>query len=297
MYRYYDKDKYQVMNHYFDSIYEFIDYIDNTPTSRGFSNSELHSFRTNRSEWYGTSSFEEAKHLATYGYNEDFDKFVDLKLQLEKYIKVSSTRAKQYNYYIGYAPDTKAYLEGNPLSMLNRINPARKQVDIYFNTSMSCATSTSQIRNRGVIALCVVEALERLGFAVNLNIVTVSSSGSQVLYADFRLKGTNERLNIRKLYFPMCHNSWLRRLEFRLTEVTPDISSSWTWGYGTPGDEGLLRSIIDLKPNDIVISQPREMGISGENIMDDANNMFEHINKSRNTQDFELPNLQKVKTR
>ena len=33
MYRYYKKDEFDVMKYYFDSITEFIDYLDNTPTN------------------------------------------------------------------------------------------------------------------------------------------------------------------------------------------------------------------------------------------------------------------------
>ena len=91
----------------------------------------------------------------------------------------------------------------------------------------------------------------------------------------------------------MCHPSFLRRLAFRLLEVTPDVKRSWNSGYGTPGSEALVREIIDLKENDIVISQPSVMGIRGYDLIDDANSMYDVINKKTKIEDFELQKIKK----
>lgn len=294
MYKYFKKNGWDVMQYNFDSISEFISYIDKAPISNGFKGATLDS-EASDSSFYRTKNLQEAKELAKYGYHENFDKFLELKVQLEKYIKLSTQKTKQFNYYIGYVPDVKAYLEGNPLSMLNKINPPRKQIDIYFNSANLGGVGSSQIFNRGVITLSLVEVLEKLGFSVNLNIFTMSSCGSQVHYAVFKLKDANERLNIQKLFFPMCHPSWFRRLCFKLKEVTPDITSSWTGGYGRTCEESIIREVIDLKPNDIVICRPDEMRVYGDDLVSDADNMFEHINRNRETKDFELPNLEKVR--
>lgn len=293
MYKYYKKNDWNVMYYYFDSISEFISYIDKTPISDGFKGHSLDS-EAKDSGWYRTSNMEEAKQLAKYGYHENFDKFLELKVKLEKYIKISTQKSKQFNYYIGYVPDVKAYLECNPLSMLNKINPPRKQIDIYYNSANLGGVDSDQIFNRGVITLSIVEILEKLGFSVNLNIFTMSSCGDQVHYAVFKLKDANERLNIQKLFFPMCHPSWFRRLVFKLKEVTPDIISSWTDGYGRTCDESIIREVIDLKPNDIVICRPDEMGVRGYDIIDDANAMFDYINKFT-SEDVELEHVKRLR--
>lgn len=294
MYKYYKKNDWNIMNYYFESITEFIDYIDNAQISNAFRDETLSSESRDYS-WYRTNNLQEAKELAKYGYSENFDRFLELKDKFEKYIKLSSIKAKQFNYYIGYAPDVKAYLEGNPLSMLNKKNPRKKQIDIYYNASNLSSVSFSQIFNRGVITLSLAENLEKLGFNVNLNIFTMSSCGNQIHYSVFKLKDTKERLNMQKLFFPMCHPSWLRRLVFKLREVTPDITRRWTDGYGETCEEKIIREVLELKSNDIVICTPNEMGVYGYDLIEDANNMFDYINSNRNTEDFELPNLQKVK--
>ena len=293
MYRYYEKNNYRVMQYDFDSITEFLDYIDNAPLSRSFRGSELSS-ETGNYSFTQTRSLDEAKELCKFGYHEDFEKLVELKCSLEKYIKMSRSKAKQYNYYVGYAPDVKAYLEGNPLSLFNKEYPKRKHIDIYYNSAILGHVSTQEIFNRGAITLCLVEILESMGFRVDLNVFTMSGEDGQIHYAKFNLKKNNERLNIQKLYFPLCHPSFLRRLVFKLREVTPDISREWPNSYGRTCDDFTIRKIIDLKENDIVICQPEEMGVKGNNIIDDANAMFDYINRF-NLKDVELDHIEREK--
>lgn len=279
MYRYYRKGQSNVMEYDFDSITEFIDYLDNTPTNTDIWGCIDLASITGDYAFCKTRSLQEAKDFCKFGFHEDFDKLVELKSTLEKYIKMSSKKNKQYNFYVGYTPDVKAYLEGNPLSMLNKQNPKRKHIDIYYNSAIMVGVSTNKIFNRGAITLCLVEILENMGFNVGFNIFTMSKCNGQVHYAKFNLKRKGERLNVQKLFFPLCNPSFLRRLIFRLREETPDITYGWTDGYGIPADDYTMRKIIDLKDNDIVICQPDEMGVRGYNIIDDANAMFDYINR------------------
>lgn len=294
MYKYYKKDKYEIMQYEFDSIAEFIDYLDTAPIKKDvWGNHNLASEYRD----YGfckTHSLEEAKKICKFGYHEDFDRLVELKYTLEKYIKMSEKKSKQYNYYVGYAPDVKAYLEGNPLSMFNRENQERKHIDIYFNSSILAGVSSNQIYNRGVIALCLVEILENMGFCVDLNIFTMTSKYDEIHYAKFNLKKSGERLNIQKLYFPLCHPSFLRRLVFRLMEQTPDITREWINGYGSTCDDYTIRKVLDLNENDIVICQPDEMDVQGYDIIDDANAMFDYIDKFTN-EDIKLEHIKRLR--
>ena len=293
MYKYYSKNSKNVMQYDFDSITEFLDYIDTAPLSDSFCGHSLSS-ETGDYSFTETRTLGQAKEYCKYGYHKDFEKLVELKYSLEKYIKMNRTNGKQYNYYVGYAPDVKAYLEGNPLSMFNRQDPQRKHIDIYYNSAILGHVSTSEIFNRGAVTLCLVEILENMGFSVDLNVFTMSSEGSQIHYAKFNLKKNSERLNIQKLFFPLCHPSFLRRLVFKLREVTPDISSSWPHSYGRTCDDYTIRKVIDLKENDIVICQPEEMGVRGNSIIDDANAMFDYINRF-NLKDVELEHIEREK--
>lgn len=280
MYKYYKKDNFNIMEYDFDSITEFINYLDNNKTSKSFEGEYLASYNE-KYEFTKTSSFEEAEKLCKSGYHEEYDKLIELKLKLEKYIRLSRKNEKQFNDYIGYAPDVKAYLEGNPMNMLNKKREHKKRVNIYYNSAVLGDITNSQILNRGVITLNIVEALEKLNYSVNLNIFTMSEEKNQIHYAKFNLKRENERLNIQKLYFPMCHPSFQRRLVFRLREETSDISKDWINGYGRTSNEKTIRKILDLNEDDIIICRPEEMNVYGDNIIEDADNAFNHINKQK----------------
>lgn len=279
MYKYYKKDDYDIMEYDFDSIAEFLDYIENAPINSGVWGYRNLSSETGDYDFCKTQSLEEAKELCKYGYHDNFEKLVELKNTLEKYIKLSRKKSKQYNFYVGYAPDVKAYLEGNPLSMLNRQYPKRQHIDIYFNAANLAMASSNKIFNRGAITLSIVEILENMGFSVGLNVFTMSSEYNQIHYVKLNLKKSGERLNIQKLFFPFSHPSFFRRLVFRLMEQTPDITSAWTSGYGRTCDDYTIRKVISLAENDIVICRPEEMGVQGYDIIDDANSMFDYINK------------------
>lgn len=282
------------MEYDFDSITEFIDYLDNTPTNLNVWNGRELASETGNYYFCKTHSLQEAKDFCKFGFHENFDKLVELKSTLEKYIKMSNRKNKQYNFYVGYVPDVKAYLEGNPLSMLNKQNPKRKHIDIYYNSAILGDVSTNEIFNRGAITLCLVEILENMGFSVGLNVFTMSECNDQIHYAKFNLKQSGEKLNVQKLFFPLCNPSFLRRLVFRLREETSDITYDWTYGYGRTSDDYTVRKIIDLKDNDIVICQPEELGIKGYDIVDDANAMFDYIARFT-SDDVELEHVKRLR--
>lgn len=294
MYKYYKKDGYYIMEYEFDSITEFLEYINITPINSEVWDSRDLKSETVKYDWCKTRSLDEAKKLCKYGYHEDFEKLTELKITLEKYIKMSRKNYKQHNFYVGYAPDVKAYLEGNPLSMFYKQIPKRKHLDIYYNSAILGGVSSDKIYNRGAITLNLVEILENMGFSVGLKFFTMSECNSQIHYAKFNLKRDDEKLNVQKLYFPLCHPSFLRRLVFRLREETPDITKPWTNGYGYTCNDYTIREILDLKENDIVICSPDEMGVQGYDIVDDANAMFDYISRFTN-ETVELEHIKRLR--
>lgn len=278
------------MYYEFESLSEYLDTLQEGTINRN-SFSRLSS-ETGSFSFTETNSYEEAVELCKYGYHQDFEKLIQLKSQLEKYIKLDQKKKQQFNNYVGYVPDVKAYLEGNPLSMIDQIRPKRQKVDIYLNASYASYTKKEQIYNRGAIVLSLIEILENKGYNVDFHLVEVDQEYSQVLYANWILKKENERLNLQKLYFPLCHPAWLRRLSFRLEEITPDISSAWSDGYGRPADVSLMREVIPIQENDIVLPQPSKIGIKGQDIVEDANTFFQYVEKHAK-KDFAFQKIKK----
>ncbi len=292
MYKYYKKNEYDVMEYDFNSIVEFLNYLDNGIVNYKVFYDELAS-KSNDYNFFHTHSYEEAYDLCKFGYHKDFDDFVDVKRNLEKHIKMKEVLPKQFNDYIGYVPDVKAYIEGSPLSMFNKKTVKKEHIDIYFNIANPWFISQKQIYNKGVVTLSIIEKLERMGFSVGLNLFEMSSDGYQIMYSQYKLKKEQERLNIQKLYFPMCHPSFLRRLIFRLVEITPDISSDWKNGYGRPSDKKMIKEFLNLGDKDIIIGSSDEMNVNGIDIVEDANKMFEYINKEVKDKSFHLEKIKK----
>ncbi len=290
MYKRYPKNGYDVMYFRFDSLTEYLAYLNETPIQRVFSSNPYSV--SGEYSFTNTRSFEEAVQLCKFGYHDNFEKLVELKIKLEKFVKLASNKTRQFNDYIGYVPDVKAFLEGSPLSMLNKVNPLRRKIDIYLNTSYYGGTSYPAIFNRGAITLSVVEILEKLGYSVDLHLFEMSTVGRELHFSEFILKTENERVNMQKLYFPLCHPSWIRRLNFRLIETTPNISSDWTSGYGKPSDFETIKKIITLRNNDILLPTIDELGVEGQDIIEDTNDVFDYINNSSN-KDF---TLERIKT-
>lgn len=294
MYKCYDKNGKKVMHHEFHSLSEYIDYLSHAKKNPTFTGTAS---ETGTLEFTDTNSFDETIKLAKYGYHENFDKMMELKMKLDKYLKLSNNRSKQYNYYVGYAPDVKSYLEGSPLSMLNRNRVARRKIDLYVQCACASITSKESVYNRGIIILSLIQVLETLGYNVDLHLFSLSSDCyySAYLYCDFLLKKENERVNPQKLYFPLCHPSWLRRLEFKLTECTPDITNDWASGYGYPCDMYEIRRFLNLKENDIVIPESRLLGVEGYDLIDDINSVFSFINRSDTPEDLILDKVERVR--
>ena len=164
------------MEYDFDSLTEFLNYIDNASISDSFRGKKLAS-EDNDYGFTNTSSLQEAKDYCRYGYHEDFDKLVELKFSLEKYIKMQNTRGQQYNYYVGYAPDVKAYLEGNPLSMFDRQNPKNPLTQI--NIGMGYNRLKRQVE-RFKKATSNLTVPSEYGFQVNVQYILYQREQKQI---------------------------------------------------------------------------------------------------------------------
>ena len=271
-----------VFEHQFYSIAEFLKYLENTPTSSTFQQRESLSSFSSSYDFTGTNSYEEAVKLIKYGYNENFNQFLNYKSKIDKYLQQSKISTKLFNDYIGHVPDVKAYLEGNPLSMLNKCGPKRNKINIYYNCGYACITTIEQVFNFGVLTLALVDALEKLNYNVDLHIFELSHYYKEIFFANYIFKKENERANIKKLYFVLCHPSFLRRLGFRLMEVTEGLSSEWTYAYGKVCGVSYIKDMFNLEENNIIITDPDEMGVKGNNLITDANNFFTQIETQSN---------------
>lgn len=272
-----------VLHFSFSSLSEYLDYLEQAPVARAFEDAQVS--KQDYDEFTGSKSLEEAVRMCRYGYHERFEKFFALDDEIMRALDMSFDAIRPYNDYVGFAPDVKAYLEGSPLTMINKPNPPRKHVSVYMNTSYDSSATTGQIFHRGAAVLSAIKILEMLRYAVDLHVFEMSycdmGDGTvEVHFSEFALKEAGERVNVQKLFFPLCHPSWIRRLNFRLIETTPDISYQWAGTYGYPCSVRLVRKVLDLDERTcVLIPTFDDLPIEGEDIIEDAQKVFGAFNR------------------
>ena len=120
MYRYYEKDGYEIMYYRFDSVTEYIDYLTTTTINkRKFPNPK--SISGNYS-FCKTKSFEEALELMKYGYHEDFEKLMELKITLEKYIKLTNKRSNQVEHSAAHTVHVLLFFPAGTILLIDGIS-------------------------------------------------------------------------------------------------------------------------------------------------------------------------------
>lgn len=228
----------------FNSIADFKEYIDNTPTNKVFEGSNLSSKRQGYSTYSFTKtySFEEAEGLLKHGWNEKA-KLLEQRLQAVKNQIEPSQKDRAFYDVQGFQCSVPRYLQGIPTSMIAKKKVMEKQKVITLNKSVSYSANvnSNEIVEESVKALQIVKKLEAQGYSVNLNVIMGSANYPTKLFAKIRIKSANERLNVAKTAFPLVHPSMLRRMLFRFIEVCPDTTNPYKYGYGLPADNDELR--------------------------------------------------------
>ena len=288
----------KVLEHDFQSMNEFLDYILTQPiNTEVFHPSMLESARTdfNFVKFSKTKTFEEAVNLCRFGYFENFDKFYRDKVMLQPRFTNDGIGSRLSNDYVGFYPDIKAFMDGNPLNMVNNVLIPKGKISIYYCVGISGASNEKVMYNRGVITLNIIEYFERMGYSVDLNFFDLTNDSyfiqKQYLLIKFVLKKVSERVNPQLLYFPMCHPAFSRRLVFRLIEQTPHLSQYYSDSYGYHCTLDEMQEIIGADDKTIIIGWAQDMKIEGEDLIDDAEAMLKVIGERNLQKTLKLPKI------
>lgn len=260
----------------FESLEDYLAYLEKAPVGEVFEEgaaSELGS-----AAFTGTASLAEALDLARFGWHEGFSRLVGMVERIRRALDLNLEPRRTFHDYVGFAPDVKAYLEGTPTAMLNQPPRERRKVIVYMNTTFDGSAADERIYHRGAAVLAAVEALEVMGLAVDLRLFEMSYLEQEVHFSEFCLKRVDERANLQKLHFPLCHPSWVRRLNFRLIETSPGMTVGWAGAYGIPAEAQLMRTVLRLDDDAILIPTIGELGIEGVDAIEDARRLFDTMN-------------------
>lgn len=232
------------------------------------------------------------------GYNVGFKNFLEANKRLQ-----SGIIEYQQDYRV-----KRSMFAGAPVAHLVAANvPACRVVmepthgleirNVYYNLSYSHKTTPEQIRNRGLATLYLIQALEAKGVIVNFRAFELSESDdeNEIFHLSIDLKKSGETaLNIQKCYYPMVAKEFLRRVLFRCMESSEVTEPDWGIGYGTSLDQEGCREFFNARKNDIVISRPKDLMITGDNIYKDTLNMIESLNLES---EFNIKQLKKLSKR
>lgn len=256
-YRTYWKGENLVRRFTFDSLEDYLAYLEDAQVQDAFAGgaaSELGS-----AEFTGTDSLQQAIELARYGWHEGFGKLVHLTETVKRAMDYSPQVHSTFHDYVGFAPDVKAYMEGSPLSMINAPVVQKPHISVYMNTSIDGFVDEADVYRRGAAVLAIAEVVEACGIMVDLHLFEMSFIDKDVMLAEFAVKARDERVNLAKLHFPLCHPSWIRRLNFRLIETMPNVTQAWAGSYGIPAERRMMESVLELAEGDVLVPTLDEM--------------------------------------
>ena len=177
----------------------------------------------------------------------------------------------------GGSIDIPAYCSGSPFCYRKTKSVyTPKFIRINIALGYYWGTSKEQVLNRAMIILALVNALEQAGYVVEINTFEVAREGNEIVEIDVNIKNNDETFDKASLYKSLCYVEFLRRILFRVLE-TLNVQNSWGGGYGETCEESFVRAVRGSDENDIYFDQPRNMGIGGNDIVDDFNEAVSHL--------------------
>lgn len=266
---------YTLYNVKFRSLHDLYTYLKSHPKINSEVFTKLHSVE-NKSEFSGipySKAVEELEMPPRAGY-ENFlqlsktldENYLDL---VQEYVEVKAPAG-------GYV-DVASYVTGSPLCFkIARKISVPKFVRINVSLSYNCETTKEQVMNRALIVVALVNAFERAGYVVDINMFELSKNNNEIVNINVNIKNGQDSFNKGSLYKTLCYVEFLRRILFRVLE-TIDVKNSWGNGYGQTCNEKMVRSVLKLTDSDIFIAEPDEMGILGKDIGRDFEKVLEKL--------------------
>ncbi len=247
-----NKDGATLLDYQFDTLLDLVFFIENTkPITR--ENSSI----TGSNSFTGTHSYDEAMDMCKNGYfSEDVEKFQKIFFKVANQIDRKMKRLGVKHDVVGGVPDVPRYLMGHPLNMMApAIRPMEKKpkpINLRFNAAVSAGTSKSTIERRGLAFVLLFQLLDKLGCNVTLETDEFSKGNGWGTVENYyvnvgvKLMKQGDIMNISKIYFPLVHPSYLRRIMFATEERMPKLENRQDFfdGYGRPTS---LREYIKFK--------------------------------------------------
>ena len=110
------------------------------------------------------------------GYSENYEQFLSMARQLEQINKKKAKVRKTTTSFVGQRPNVPAYIAGAPKNMYRLERTEEKKLKrIWMKVTYESSTTEKQIRNRGIIALNLINLLEMNNYMVDFRLFEVCS--------------------------------------------------------------------------------------------------------------------------
>lgn len=195
------------------------------------------------SDWAGSRDLNSAVQLGLDGWHDIRPDVDAMFSRMEEQINMSLGDVFEMRYdYSGDSVDIDRFLMGDPEHMMDyECVPSGRMgrvVRVLVNGAASSSVTPEQIKQRGVLAVALIDVLSKLGVGVELWLESATEYNDKLHSQLIKIHSSEERLDIDNLMFCMAHPSMLRRVGFSILERT-------TWapakqcaqlgaGYGRP---------------------------------------------------------------
>ena len=227
----------------FSSWGDYLAHVSQEPTSdRKMSTDNTHSFTE-------TASYEEAMKMANEGWASAEADARKLSNAIMRRVGSLVERDEELFDVEGQGIDIGLYNCGEPEHWVRyeqHFNEAPGPiVRIVFNGAASGGISTRSLVAKGAAVAGLIECIELSGKSVELWMAIVFSVGSETVEFRVKVKEAGQPLDMGRVMFSLAHPSSLRRLGFRVLE----LSEHKDWvnvNYGFPADVASDRDRGDL---------------------------------------------------
>ncbi|MCX4249371.1 MAG: hypothetical protein OSJ65_06390 [Bacilli bacterium] len=266
----------------FSGIYDLYEYLKSNPPVNPIFTSENQAFKGEQASLTGSKDFageplDVAIEYLLRGYKKDFESFVNTNKKLTSGLRVPEIYEEKRSPYVG-TPISSLVAAG--VFDCRVVNEQVEEViakNIYYNLSYPHYTRWDQVRNRGIATLAMIQALEERDVFVNFKAFELSRCNDEIFHFSIDLKKPGEKINLQKIYFLMVAKEFLRRVLFRVLESSDVEDYEWTDGYGESFVQRECEEYFKTKKNDIVITRPQDLSITGDDIYEDTINMYEKL--------------------
>ena len=225
----------------FESISEFTDYLSANVPQQGFlpdNGSHAVTPRGKDFAYFGTKSYEEADNMLNFG-DDKLAKMLQAELLDVENQETEQEVTQTFDLDVcGFFPDVAAYLSGDPCNMVTVVDTfadKEKVLNIIWQNDAHAKIKAKEIQECAARVINVILGLEKLGYKVNLYYGYSSRDDDyNTVGALVKIKNSDEYIDTLRLAYPLVSASMKRRHMFSYLEKTPNVPTSFNWGYGTP---------------------------------------------------------------